>query len=738
MGNFLRRDFIWLKNNVSLQVNDLDIEDKGNIFDIYFDTVDVRKSILGMYAFYSHDVNKFIIDEFNEKATLVQCLALSGWLGKIRMFAPHQSELLNLIDIDFGIDKYTDHKRRIEEFFDEISFYDQTKIAVAIDKMNDEAINSFVRQQAGNAEYLFKSIQCIRHGNWQSRLKYLINNKLLRFDYFPHKYEEIFASELFYSINKLFEKRRPGMSRNNYADAAVLTILVYLLEKFKKGESNHIPLFYASTPIFCDVIKEANKEDLFIIAKEANNMILRNAEYFIYKCTFRPQPRLPKDIKKKITWKSEDLRSLNEELINISKASQMITPELLEGVRYNEKNILELIIDLKRYSFLENIWLRLLAEEDVRKAKYEIITESSKERFRAKIGEFVSKTKAKLKENVKSYLDLVAFYSKLNYASQEYITTRKEKSLQDIDVFKDFALIRFDFPDNSKQKIQDIVLALISTEEEANKDAIHAIFQHLFDITEEISEKNIINLSIVSAILWIARMDRVLIEKLGTLKERPHYSLNIVYAASIFRSGINISNGLDVIKNIENSYMSESNPKHKAGMAVGLGYLYFHLWLAMGNRPLWRNMKQVSIDKKHQEKNKLIENAIKYVSEAYGLLDHDPIKKAYALNQYLYYMVEGSDDSRIEEMGKVAAQLALYRENISLWNYRYDDTMARYFHRVSSYVEDIEEKKRLLDSALYHINQAISKNLGDIEIDNYMTQLSTERSNIIILLHQLP
>src|SRR5258706_295494 len=76
--------------------------------------------------------------------------------------------------------------------------------------------------------------------------------------------------------------------------------------------------------------------------------------------------------------------------------------------------------------------------------------------------------------------------------------------------------------------------------------------------------------------------------------------------------------------------------------------------------------------------------SITYAKSAYDLLSNDhKAKKAYALNQYLYYLVEGGGDDRKKEMFDAARTLLLAEVGRKTWQYRFDDTMARYFHRLA-------------------------------------------------------
>ena len=63
----------------------------------------------------------------------------------------------------------------------------------------------------------------------------------------------------------------------------------------------------------------------------------------------------------------------------------------------------------------------------------------------------------------------------------------------------------------------------------------------------------------------------------------------------------------------------------------------------------------------------------------------DPAKKAYATNLYLYYVTEAGSNEEFNAMMQVANQLSSYQTHPGVWQYRFEDTLARYFHRRSGW-----------------------------------------------------
>src|SRR6185369_8433900 len=86
-----------------------------------------------------------------------------------------------------------------------------------------------------------------------------------------------------------------------------------------------------------------------------------------------------------------------------------------------------------------------------------------------------------------------------------------------------------------------------------------------------------------------------------------------------------------------------------------------------------------------------------------------PQKKVYALNNYLYYLVEGAEDSNLRQMVQAAETLSSFAEDRSVWQYRFDDTLARYFHRMATTKQNEVEWKDSMEAAKLHIEKALRR-----------------------------
>src|SRR5262245_49390843 len=94
-----------LREVLETELQDRKLQEMGCTVDLYFDTVDVQRAVLGMWDFVTdRHARPLEIDreEFDRDASLVAALLAAGWLGRFRMLPPHQAEFLR--HLEHGVD----------------------------------------------------------------------------------------------------------------------------------------------------------------------------------------------------------------------------------------------------------------------------------------------------------------------------------------------------------------------------------------------------------------------------------------------------------------------------------------------------------------------------------------------------------------------------------------------------------------------------------------------------------
>lgn len=229
------------------------------------------------------------------------------------------------------------------------------------------------------------------------------------------------------------------------------------------------------------------------------------------------------------------------------------------------------------------------------------------------------------------------------------------------------------------------------------------------------------------AVLLALEINQPIIRLLEKIDPKlPHFSLKIVYAKLIFLYRDNTKRAENLLEELNLEYKKATKRGKKADLAVGLAYLMFRLWALRGGIARWRLPPSSDLtlpSKDHVQK--LVESAIDFAKQAYQGLSsaREQKKKVYALNQYLYYLVEGGTNDRIHEMVEAAQTLSSFAESRQIWQYRFDDTLGRFFHRMATTKTDENEWKTAMKTARMHIERAAKAAHDDQEVYGYLSKI---------------
>jgi len=755
MSRLTEKDITWFLENLDLQIEDMERQQKdGANIEIYFDTADIYDAVLGVQAFFQ-DEEEFKQSLFNNDKTLVHCLATSGWLGTVMMLPSHQAEFLSLININFGLgseESYPQRKTKFLEFVKESIGSDRSK-QIPIDKIGediaeDELID-FVRQikqQAESAKVLFKAFECI--GRWQPRLARLMREKSLHLESHKYNFSEIISSNNFHYLKAAFdERRRSANTMNNFADALAVAVLIERVKLYEEKKTDRLPRFYVSTALFKEVIEMAGVAQQLNYRKSTdtnsaknpgilNNPcgVLRGTDYLIFKAAFGSPPKEEQPQAQTKTFAGMDLYGLREAISKILVARQPLTPEAVKSIEIEGRSLNDLIQEVRDFSFLNNIWLQFIRTEDIKKVR-DLEAEARDLVKKEQVNKAIKATKAALEVNLSEYEKVKSFWQELRHASHTLQARTSKDASEQLDVFRDLGLLRFSFPARVHDRIEEVLQTILRGGENEVRAARNWVVTAYCSASSNLDEETD-NLALVSAVLWSVGMDKKLIKRLEeSMKSgRPlrHFSLMIIYAAAIFRSCSNlkksshtsglIERGRRVVEKIAEEFESTDSGQKKVDLAIGLAYLHFHLWWSLGYRPFWYPSSEFTKTDQAEEGKQIIDKAIDYSKQAYDFLpDDDMRRKVYALNQYLFYSVMGNRESSNDEMDKAAATLGSYKSNRDWWQYRFEDTLARYFHRMAIFAGTDDEWKRWMDLAYRHVDKASKESHGDMDVENYVT-----------------
>lgn len=729
MTQNIHDEVVTFKKNLELQLEDIALERDGIVPELYFDTVDLHRIVLGLEAFYHLKVD-FDERKFKDKNTLVHSLAYSGWLGRFKLLPPHQAEFLKLVNFNFGMGIEGDPDGRATAFFKDVglanpSIFDLT----SPEDVGKEQLLDFLKVPAGLTEDLFKALQCILP--WHARLGKLISRNILEPEKTKLDFDRLFKSDILQKLKRSLYNRRPNSVVNNFADACAICMLVDQLDKFNARVAQTIPRFYLSSPLFQKIVDEAGAAHLLTYRNPLGNVssVLRDSDYYIFKASFRRRQEFAGGADSPTLLASEVyLEELYKKVTSIVESQKVITIETLEEIKFDGEPLSEVIRALQTFSFLENVWLKYEAPRESLEVVREVIEaarEMHNKEFEHNVAEAIRATSQKLSENVEEYRWISALWVNLEVASASRRWSAAVNNFSPPALFRDFGLLRYGFPEDTHQSIREVLEALLYGETTERDARVRVAVACLNGSRDPV--KNLNDLVLGVAILIVTKMNAELLSLLDKINPLPHYSLQIALVERMLEANPSSRRAAKLLRQLEEQHQdSPPDSQTRADLAVGLAYLYFRLWHSRGGYVTWRPNAAATSKEAAAEAQPFVDSAINYAREAHGLLT-DVMKKAYALNLCLYYSVEGGSDDRIPDMNDIAVALAGYKGDRDLWQYRFDDTLARYFHRLATVATSEVEWRHLMEMAQMHIEEAYRDTHRDKEVETNNTVISVAR-----------
>lgn len=706
----------------------------------YFDTTDVRRAVLGAREYISAQEERGIVvdvKEFERPEILADCLLAAGLLGSFAMLPPHQAEFLKLLKDDI---KFQVAPRKLDQsdFLKSVGIEDPWG-AGNFEKWDDKKLSEFVRRFAGKqTERFFKAIQCIRMPWWE-QLKSLRHTKTFmpiseRFDY-----ASMLRDKLLPRLMGAFQKVRGRqhdhpITKNNFADAISLLMLVDLVKRYTTGQSMKVPRFFDSTGIFMLVAKETGLlPELMIVSGGFRSSALVTTNYLVYRASLRSRNRNENILSTLKSAVSSSEQFAATELRRLEPIVQGRTPPLNSPLRQ--------YIDL---SFLENVWLKTLALDDLRDiakrwASEEVLTQ----RFRETVDQTIEVT-------VKDVLRGADEYRKVSTA---WLGLRKEvldwrKKLQGLhvpgeglDEETEMGLFRFSPRPETMARVRDALLKMladdIDDDDVTNLTVWYDFVMCCIDLGRAAAPQDVGEMEataeFVAATLWAIKADNQLLDILKPFVSSRSFFIRTVYAAAILRLGRDARKSESIVADLEaevNQLVSECGTGecnwNMLIQSSSLAYLWFHLWQAKWNRPAWWRCFTMTEDlsRRRREVDRYLSKAIECIDIAWRgteVLDiTDDERRArvvYVINQRLYYLVEQGKEGRDSDMLDTYQRMMEYRTSAKdLFRPTYLDTLARYY---------------AFKAALSRTEESWQRNIGYAE-DYYREAKSAEKSDQVI------
>jgi hypothetical protein len=744
-----RNTLEWFKKNIDLQLEDVELELQRKHPVLFFDTADIQDAVIGMRAFYGDD-GRFLKSRFERTRALVNALISAGWLGQFHLLMPHLAEFHKKAQNNFRLSPITDWNAEIREFLTHLKWLDDENHST-LDERSEVELQRLFETQARNGLSWFKAIYSMTP--WHRKLGIWIRTGLLNIDQKPLDYGKIVDSRNFGLLKKKFDEHRPSASINNVVDTTAICQLMDMVEKFNQG-AVEIPRFFlplGSSSKLSRVITDLDWWDRF----ECNihdgtgntSSVFRDEDYFLYKITFRHHTSV---LKGSSTDKNDIKKVLKEQKKELSRWQKTVTSVL--GSLPLEKNDLytqtltevsidddlkDLIDSLQRYSVLDQDRFKNPTTEEFRAAlrkskESKKIVEEQKEiyentRFRKFVNEQWNDKIDELSEDINDFTIFTELYHELDRS----IRTLQQRlgsypGVEKDDFFTILGLIRYGFPEEIEALVGDILSDLISGEDDNIRSGCARTIRSYLDARKapaENSEKFMTAAAVLLAVHGSRMFSDLLKNVVGPL---PHYSLDIAYCELLLRkhrTEKDLARGMSLLGKLEKLWKTEDEDPN---LSIGLAYLHYWAWRAKGGTAAWELEYNLQAKEVEYERDRLARGAIYYAGHAYESISIDePAKKAYALNQFVFCVVECGDLAHLRALKERKDFLLNYQNIPKVWQFRFDDTLARYYFRRAFLPELSEKKTELINRAMDYERDAKSRSDGDAELDIFHGKLTS-------------
>lgn len=716
----------WFLSNLDLQIEERRLKKEGRRTVTYFDTASVRAALLGMEDFLTETRN-FDLATFNRKFSLVHALASAFWLGPIKMLVPHQNEFRTQANLDFGLHPFDSDPRPLtNEFLFALGIDQEIVNSRNLKALRDEDRVRYVRTNAGSTEKLFKVIQFLR-GSWRVKLvDWLDTGQLIMIDE-DIDMAPLLADTTFIRLRKILDKTRSRLRDNNFVDALAMADFARKLRRFNRHDGIALPVYFSPEGSIEKLIRREGLLSRFSYSGASGEQVgaIRGPDYFIFRAIFDPPPEIAKSAQQEAMSSASDdeLAALREQVALVLDARTDLERALNEKTILGDRTLRALINDLLDLCFFERVWLPFSPAEleDVEEKLQEAAETMRSEEYRAAADKALLLAKAEIDDKTRNYRELEDLWRHLGTASGELrrrggrsqIVRAEEASRPDLDPFLHLGLLRFSLPKTAHGFIKTSIDALLSGGE-AERAAKLAILQR-YRSARLRENTPAVGLMELSGVLWCLDLDEELIALLEqSIVRTPVLSLELMLVASYFRASKKVGQGNLLLQDLVARHEPTSSRAKKGQLFLGLGYLYFHLILCL------RREKAKVRDETIAH---YFELAISYSRSAWETIEEEP-ESVYALNCYLYYMAERGDRTYAAAMEKAQEELQAWSGLRGIWQYRFDDTLARYYYFRARLAEDEAAWRHAMDNSMVFIEKAWLAALGDREVLKFRTKLA--------------
>lgn len=702
----------------------------------YFDSYDMINLIEGGLAYVTNmgyfDRNKYRKDRLQN---LVYAFAFQKlYHPPIKMLEPHKVEFFNIIYNHSYNLKSPMNKEDNKDILEEIFYQPSEDGPFIFDSASKQEINDKVYDLIEKSPEILRINFLIRdYMSWKKRLKFLQSEKIITLDEVNNELKEIEDTDLFQLINAGFEEARPGGMNNNFYDSLAFYHLQKMLENFNDNPNQELPVFFSSTPVVRKAVEYIRSENPTLFSYELQTEdnkapqripIVRDSLFFVLEPIFTIDDRTESFFNELKESRPLIRAIIDEEYRSIFDQGEGagLNQNFKKAKRKFENNIKE-IVEVK---LTQEIWLKQKAYEGLIEQVKEMISWSDEdlEAFEKEIDKQLTGILQNAKNSLERSRHLSAIIRAFRTVEKDVdIILRQNSIVADLDIFRDFALIKFGIDKRKIPQLDNLTEALINDNLEGTTPAIYNILSSLS--TKINSPRKAERFLQGIAVAWILRKYTLITELCSQISNtdiQNRYETALIYAASIInikRNRKGIEETIDIIRCV----LEKNELNYKVW--IGVAYIYYRIWEVVNNK--YRETPEMSpkywdtLFKDDDYQQYITDGAIHYIKKSLTYLkDHleDELDEyganpylpyyLYALNNYIYYTTKSGTKSQFELLQSYINELKDYELHHAEWQGRFYDTMGWYTLRMSFYNKEfksiyLNQAEKYLEKAKKHI-----------------------------------
>ena len=737
-----------------LRARTIEFDNQLNV-KLYFDSSEIIDIVRGIDAFYKRGPEeitqkKFQKKDFESDKSFVNALAVRRLLNTIHLLPTHQAEFYDNYTGN-GLDSLRDENTTLIETFRKSLDIEKSLTSLLKKPQKAAATRAELDKIFNDSKKLFKFLNACHVIKTSERLnRFFTDRKSKIFELTPYESDvyDIEDREIFNAISGAWSKIRPDGGKNNFYDSLALMRLINLVREFNSDNTKELPVFFDAAHKYKRVIEKAGIADIFIVKyrPDSENLyqysVIRSCEYF--------------EIFALLDAQKGDEHAVGDYRLIIQQHQEKVGV-LLEALQNNEDKR-ELNIAISNYihlDFIKEVILPCFTD-----GVLSILIKNLTENYSTSI----SQLREDINKNLKHALK--ALQSQTNELSNRYSvwTDIQERSFSLImeereaksnpknfpfSVVDDFSLMRFFIDNKNLNKIKEIfsdraLLASESKNYDVTLIGLFKLYQKYFSDETKGAKIEEAELYKIVTTLWVLSLYKH-IKNIKVALNRLPTSLLMMMGASYLKDPTLIAENKiikinAVIETLESKLPTlDMTDEENGKLHLAIAFLKFRIWKS-------QDSKLMSISHQIPEiiEDPILKGAFDNVQKAYELLknSNDINAKLYSQNIYIYMNIDCGTSEMFDKIKPLVntfrAEKSKHRE---YWHFRYDDTIARYHHRLSillkqknHYVQSITEAQNAEERIKLALEGRENRDkLRDVqEIKEYKENLSNYISDLYL------